>query len=177
MSNLLAWMRNARAQMAARLVASGVGSAPLVVAGFAIGLTAVPLIAMRHGWIAVIVLFAGFSSTALGRTNADMRWRDLSQTFDLLVLAGAPFAFALADASRALVACFLLFGLVTTVAASQFMRGPHGLDTADRLVGIVAFLLACTIPQWFSPIAYTIGLAAFVAAGTRVSLALTRSSA
>lgn len=175
MSDLIARMQTMRAQIAARLAAFGIGSTALIVAGLVIGAATIPLITRQHNWVAALLLLAGIFCAVLGRTNADARWRDLSQTFDLIVLAGVPFAFALADPSRAIAACFLLFGVVATVSASLFAQHLHRIDTVDRLAGIAAFVVACLTPQWFSPIAYAIGLTAFIAAGMRVSLALLRS--
>jgi hypothetical protein len=175
MSNLMTSTRTMRARITARLAAFGIGSIVLVVVGLAIDVAPIPLIAMRHSWAAGAVLLASIFCGVLGRTNADGRWRDLSNTFDLIVLAGMPFAFALADPSRAIAACFLLFAIVTTVAASLFAQHLPRLETTDRLVGVAALVVACVMPQWFSLIAYAVGLAAFIAAGMRVSLALSRS--
>ena len=175
MLNLMARLQALRLQVAAQIVASGLGSAALIVASLAIGIAAVPLIATQHSWIAAMALLGGLFCAAVGRTGSDVRWRDLSAAFDLIVLAGVPFGFALADPSRALAASFVLFGIVAAVAASLFADVTRKLNAADCGICILAFLLACAMPPWFSLIAYVMGLAAFIAAGMRVSLALTRS--
>ena len=91
-----------------------------------------------------------------------------------------PFAFALAAPSRALAAMFLMLGLVARAAAATAAArlqdsGPilAGLEQASALVGktelFVAFAAACVFPNWFSLIAYVVGILCFVAVGSRVA--------
>ena len=176
MSNIMDWTCKGRTYLAARMDTFGIPPAAAIGGGLALDLAAVALIATQHDWLAAPAFIAGMSLALLGRTNADARWQDISQTFDLMMLGGIPFAFALADPSCALAACFLLFSLVTTVSASLFALHLHKLNASDRLVGTIGVLAACVLPHRFSLIAYLIGVAAFIAAGARVSFALTRSS-
>lgn len=175
MSSLLAQLQTIRAGLAARAATVGLNSLSLIVADLVLGVVTIPLIAMQHNWIAGAALIASAACGVLGRTSTPARWQDLSQTFDLIVLAGLPFGFALADPARAIAACFLMFGMIATVAASLFAQHLHRLDVIDRSVCIALLLLACAMPPWFSLIAYILGLAAFVAAGARISLAAVRS--
>ena len=87
---------------------------------------------------------------------------------DGIVYASVPFAFALADPTRALAVCFLLFGLVAVCSASE-----ERFRLIDTLICTAAFAVACFAPSWFGSIAYGLGIACFVVTGVRLS----RSSA
>jgi phosphatidylglycerophosphate synthase len=95
----------------------------------------------------------------------------LDRVLSLTAGAGIAFAFALAQPDRALAAMFLMLGLVARAAASGAPSG--GVPTAG-LIGktelFTAFALACLFPDWFSIIAYAVGILSFVMAGSRVAL-------
>jgi phosphatidylglycerophosphate synthase len=107
----------------------------------------------------------------------------LDQVLSLVVSAGVPFAFALAEPDRALAAMFLLFGLVVRAGSAVAVKASGtgivdaALDQTRMLVGkselFIAFALACIFPLWFSIIAYIVGILCFVAAGSRVATAAT----
>lgn len=167
----------ARAQAAVRLHALGLGPTMLIAVGVVIAMAAVPLLATGHSWIALAVLLIGLLVSALGRTAAPERIRALSATFDLIVFAGVPFGFALGDPSRAVAASFLLFGLIALGAASLIANTNRTLAETDRAACIVAFMLTCAFPVWFSLVAYVLGVSCFAAAGARIALVLVRRPA
>ena len=177
MHNLASRIVQTRAQGALRLAALGIGANALIAAGFVVGLAAMPLVATGHDWIALPVLLLGLVLAAVGRTNADERSRSLSATFDLIVFAGLPYGFALADPSRALAAAFLLFALIALGAASLVTNASRTLSETDRVACIVAFAMACVFPLWFSLVAYALGIVCFAVAGARIAWMLTRSAA
>jgi hypothetical protein len=166
-----------RAQAAAHLTARGIASGAAITAGFVVALAAMPLVATGHSGIALAALLFGLTLSAIGRANASERIWHLSEALDLVVFASVPFAFALADPSRALAASFLLFGLIAAGSASLFANANRAIATLDALVCVAAFAAACLFPVWFSLIAYMLGVFCFAAAGTRIALTLTRSSA
>lgn len=125
-------------------------------AAFVLGLAALVLVALGHFWIALVVIAASRAAALL----------EPQEVFDTIFLSGAPFAFALADPSRALAATFALFGFVAVLIVSK------RLDRIDALAGTAAALVACALPQWFSLIAYALGIAGFVTAGLRFSRTL-----
>lgn len=170
-------IERARAQVAARFAAFGIGASVLIAAGFVMGLAAMPLVAAGHSWIALPVLLSGLVFAAIGRTNAGQRGGLLSATLDLIVFASVPFGFALADPGRALAASFLLFGLIALGAASLIANAERTLAETDRIACIVAFALACVFPLWFSLVAYALGIVCFAVAGARVAWMLTRGAA
>lgn len=173
----LAKITDARVAIAMRLSAFGVGTAAQIGVGFVLALSSVPLIASGHNWLALPVLLLGVLISAIGRANANVRVAALSAAFDFIVFAAVPFAFALADPARALAAAFLLFGMIAAGAAALFANEDRELANIDIASCIFAFALACLVPQWFSLIAYVLGLLCFIAAGARFALALTRDSA
>jgi hypothetical protein len=177
MLNIAPLIMQTRARAAARMAAFGIGAMALIAGGFVVGLAAMPLVATSHSWIALPVLLLGLVLAAIGRTNADERRRPLSAALDLIVFAGVPFGFALADPGRALAASFLLFGLIALGAASLIANANRTLAETDRVACIVALALACMFPLWFSLFAYALGIVCFSAAGARIAWTLTRSVA
>jgi hypothetical protein len=90
----------------------------------------------------------------------------LDKVLSLIVGAGLAFAFALAAPDRALAAMFLMLGLVARAAA-----GAGGAKTELTL----ALGLACIFPNWFSLLAYTLGIASFLETGSLVAAAAARA--
>jgi len=130
----------------------------LVLVGLFLGLIALPLIGRRYFWAGLAVIVLSRIVATLGRGGA----RELAQRLDPVFLASLAFAFALADPARAPVAAFVLFGFVVATAA-----GPVGL--IETLIASAAFVAACVVPDWFSPIAYALGIASFLLAGLRLA--------
>ncbi len=173
----MSWTKDARARVVGRIAAFGIAGNVLIAMGFVLGLAAMPLIATGHSSIALPVLLFGFALASIGRSGAGERSKSLSGTFDLIVLAGVPFGFALGDPSRAVASCFVMFALIAAGAASLFAVSNRGLDRWDRAICLSAFAIACVFPLWFGLIAYVLGIFCFSAAGARIALALTRGSA
>jgi hypothetical protein len=150
-----------RTQFVARAAAGGVSPAALSVAAFAVSLLALPMIAKGYYAAGLAVFLAGrladvfTAAEAAGRTRA---------VLDSIVCASVPFAFALADPTRALAACFLLFGFVAVRSVSEERARP-----IDASVSAAAFAIACFAPSWFGAIAYGLGIACFVMTGVRLA--------
>jgi phosphatidylglycerophosphate synthase len=176
------------ARMAAGLIALGVSADALTVAGFVLGLAALPDIATRHYWTGLALiflsrLFDGLDGAVARRTRSTELGAYLDAALDFILDASVPFAFALADPGRALAALFLLFGFVasgsTFLAFAATRRGPAagpvGLSDASQTT--IAFALACVFPDWFGVVAYVLGVSCFVTAGARVAAAVARLGA
>jgi len=150
-----------RTQLVARAAAGGVSPAALNIAAFAVSLLALPLIARDY-------YAAGFAVFLLGRLLAVLVMAETGtrqrMVLDSIVYASVPFAFALADPTRALAACFLLFGFVAVCSVSE----PR-VRLIDALICAAAFAIACLVPSWFGVIAYGIGIACFVVTGVRLT--------
>ena len=70
-----------------------------------------------------------------------------------------PFGFALGVPSRALAAMFLMLGFAVWAIAGQARPGWL------ILLSTLGYVTALLLPYYFSPLAYLIGIAAFVLAG------------
>ena len=150
-----------RTQIVARTAASGVSPAALSIAAFAISLLALPLIAKGYYAIGFAVFLLGRLADVFTATEAGGRTH---VALDGIVYASVPFAFALADPTRALAACFLLFGFVAVCSVSE-VRARH----IDVLICTMAFAIACFVPSSFGVIAYGLGIACFVVTGVRLT--------
>jgi hypothetical protein len=110
-------------------------------------------VAFHHAWIGAVLLLAAALAAGLGQAQ-------LVLTLSLLAL---PFSFALADASRALAAMFVMFALTVLTVLGR------GHVSVVTWLAVAGFLLACFLPDRFSLLAYLIGISAFVAAGQGVA--------
>jgi phosphatidylglycerophosphate synthase len=160
----------------------------LTLSAFVCGVVALPDIRFQKyffalGFLILRAVFDGLDG-AIARVEGPTRFGAyLDQVLSLAIGAGVPFAFALAEPDRALAAMFLMFGLVIRAGAAVGVR-PSGagvlgvaLEQSGMLVGkselFIAFALACVFPQWFSIIAYAVGILCFIAAGSRVASVVT----
>lgn len=121
-------------------------------------LAAAGAVAFHHPWIGGGLLLAGLAAAGLGQVHRVL-------TLGLLAL---PFGFALADASAALAAMFLMFALTVLIVLER------GYVSLVIWLAAVALLLSCLFPDRFSLLAYLIGVAAFVAAGQGVAQTVSR---
>jgi phosphatidylglycerophosphate synthase len=182
------------ARLAARIGPHAPGADAVTILGFALGLAAAAAIA-RHFYLAGLVLFAlnrlcdRFDGALARATKVTDLGAFLDIALDFIVYAAIPFAFALADPSRALAASFLIFSFMATSAtflSFAIFAAKRGLNTDLRgqkslyyLGGLtegsetfLAFAIACVRPDWFSIVAYVFGALCFVTAGTRVAAAV-----
>jgi len=142
-------------------LAAGLPPLPAWLAGAAAGvalLGGAGAIAFHHAWVGAGLLLAGFAADGIGQALAR---RDGRTSMPLLPpgLMLALFGFALADPARALAAMFLMFSL--SLFALLFVP-------RIRLIywlAAVGLLLACFLPDYFSLLAYILGIACFVKAG------------
>ena len=176
------------ANPAARIAAYGIRADALTVAAFLVGIAGLPDIAQRAylTGLGLITLsrFFDVADGAVARHAGSTRFGAyLALVLDLIWTTSIPFAFALAQPERALAAMFFLMGLVARAAALtadvRLAGAPTTPELASNLVGkseiFVAFALACIFPDWFSVIAYALGILCFVMVGFRVAAAAQRS--
>ena len=116
-------------------------------------LAAAGAVALHHPWIGAGLLLAGLAAAGLGE----------AQRVLTLGLLAVPFGFALADASRALAAMFLMLALTVLTVLE---RGHVSLVIWLAAAGL---LLSCLFPDRFSLLAYLIGVIAFIAAGQGIA--------
>lgn len=167
---------------ARRLTALGLGADVLTVVGFVIGLGAVAAIAFGHPVAGLALLLAsrlcdGLDGAVARQEGETALGAFLDAVLGLIVLAGLPFAFALADPSRALAALFSMFGLAvsgTTRLAAELFAAKRGIVAntgalTESTAIVLGFAAACLLPDRFSIVAYLVGVLCFVAAGMRVA--------
>ena len=179
-------------RLAAPLLARGaqplgrLGADLVSLAGLVVGIAAIPAIA-RHAYLLGLALLIlnrlidALDGAVARQTRATGRGAFLDMTFDLIVFAGLPFAFALADPSRGLAAAFFVFAIAARGASEVFaamLSQRIVFDFVGRVMEdtelTLAFAIACIMPGWFSLIAYVAGALCFLTAGARFALALSR---
>jgi phosphatidylglycerophosphate synthase len=163
-------------------------------AGLAVGLAAVPLIAggqFRFALLPILLnrLLDGLDGALARRRGVTDRGGFLDIVGDFIFYASIPFAFALADpAANALAAAFLIFSFVGTGSsflAYAVMAARRGLATDLRgrkslyyLGGltegsetIFVFVLMCLLPGHFAFIALVFGALCWITTATRFAIA------
>lgn len=163
------------------------GRAAISIIALACGLAAATAIVARFYLVGFVFVaaYAVLMLFAISRKSAT-RNATLRQVFDATGVAVVPFAFAVADPSRALAASFLLFGLVACTAAWAECSGTAGQSAASTVpfrsgragmswwvILYLGLAVACLQHEWFSLIAYLLGALGFVAAGVRVAASVT----
>jgi hypothetical protein len=126
-------------QVAARTAASSASPAILSVAAFAVSLLALPLIAREYYAVGFAIFLLGRLIDVFAAGEAVERQRIV---LDGIVYASVPFAFALADPTRALAACFLLFGFVAVCSVSE-----KRIRFIDALVCTASVAIVCFVPS------------------------------
>jgi phosphatidylglycerophosphate synthase len=160
----------------------------LTALGFAVGLAAILAIATHNdliglGLLLLNRLFDALDGALARQTRVTGRGAFLDMTLDMIVFAGLPFAFALADPSRALAGAFFIFAIAASGASAVFFnvlegRGGSLFGYIGRIMEdtelTLAFAIACVVPAWFSVVAYVAGALCFVTAGARIAAAVAR---
>jgi phosphatidylglycerophosphate synthase len=182
-------------RIGARLAAAGVRADAVTLAGFAVGLLAIPLVAAGWTWAALAALLLNRLADGLdGAVARHDRLTDLGGYLDIvcdfLIYAGIPVGFALLDPqANALAAAVLLFSFMGT--GSSFLtyaiiaakRGEtteiRGRKSLYYLGGLTegtetfAFLAAILVfPQAFVPLAYVFAAACWITTVSRMLAAV-----
>lgn len=178
-------------RVGARLARLGVGADAVTLTGFALGLAAIPLVAVGWHWLGLAALVANRLADGLdGAVARHARLTDLGGYLDIvcdfLVYAGIPVGFALLDPeANALAAAVLVFSFVGTgssflayavVAAKRGetteIRGKKSLYYLGGLTEgteTFAFLAAiCAFPGAFVPLAYLFAAACWITTVSRM---------
>lgn len=181
-------------EAAARPVAAaGVPANAITLAGLALGLLAVPLIAWESHALALVAILASRFADGLDGAVARLRGPTefggyLDIVCDFVFYAAVPFGFALARPENAVAAAFLMLAFVGTGSsflAYAIVAAKRGLETARRgrksfyhLGGltegtetIAAFAAFCLFPDSFPVLAWIFGALCCVTTLTRVAAA------
>lgn len=187
---LLGPTRAALAPLAGFAVRRGVSADTLTLTGFAIGMLALPVLALGGFGIGLALillnrLLDGLDGAVARLTKPTDRGAFLDIAFDFFFYATVPFAFALYDpAANALAAAFLILTFVGTGSsflAFSAIAAKRGLANADfpgkglYFLGgltegaetIAFFCLICLWPAAFTPLAVLFGIACCITTGFR----------
>jgi phosphatidylglycerophosphate synthase len=177
-------------RLSGRLYERGVSADQVTIAGFAIGLLALPLLWQHHyslalGAIAVNRTCDGLDGALARRAGSTDRGAFLDIALDFFFYGAVPFGFALADPqSNALPAALLLLGFIGSgssfLSASLFLERRGIESTAFPRKGltyigglaeggetIAVFVAMCLWPSWFPAIAYAFAAVCLVTAAMR----------
>lgn len=179
-------------RMASSLLAQGLRADQMTWAGFVMGLTAIPLIALGHAdWALLSIglnrLADGLDGTMARLTRPTDKGAFLDISLDFLFYASIPLAFVLADpAGNGLAGSVLIYSFIgtgCTFLAFAVLAAKRGTtSTAYPAKGfyylggltestetIAVFVLMCLVPAWFGPLAF--GFAALCALTTVTRIA------
>lgn len=182
-------------RVAETLVRAGISANQVTIAGFALGMVSVLLIASgAYLWALAVLLVSrtcdGLDGAIARRTRLTDVGGYLDITLEFIFYASVVFGFALADPQmNALAAAFLtasFMGPAATFLAYAIFAAKHGITTEIRgakslyyLGGltegtetILCFVLMCLFPAWFPVIAAVYGVMCWVTAGTRIYAAV-----
>jgi len=164
-------------RLASGLVASGLRADHMTWAGFVIGLTAIPLIALGHADMALLSialnrLADGLDGAMARLTQPTDLGAFLDISLDFLFYASIPLAFVLADPVRnGLAGAVLIYSFIgtgCTFLAFAVLAAKRGtISTAypgkgfyylggltESTETIAVFVLMCLWPEWFGVLAY-----------------------
>jgi phosphatidylglycerophosphate synthase len=180
-------------RMGRPLAARGVRADHVTLAGFAIGLAAVPALAWQAWSLALVLILAsrlldGIDG-AVARASAPTDFGDfLDIVCDFVFYAAVPLGFALARPENALPAIFLVVAFVGTGAsflAYAALAAKHGLSTdlrgakaiyylgglTEGFETILCFALMCLFPDAFALLAWIFGAMCWITTASRVAAA------
>jgi phosphatidylglycerophosphate synthase len=172
-----------------RFAAAGVSANAITLAGFAIGLLAVPALAAEwYGVALALILLNRLADGIDGAVARRSKLTDLGGYLDIvcdfIFYAAIPFGFALGRPENAIAAAFLLLSFVgtgTSFLAYAIMAAKRQLTTDRRgskslyyLGGltegtetIVFFAAVCLWPDGFVPLAYVFGALCWLTTASR----------
>lgn len=161
------------APVAARLATWRIQADALTASAFILTAVAVFDIAHQHFYFGLGFLTAARLVDALGgavarRAGPTAFGTSLKRLLGAAATGAVPFAFALAEPERALAAMFLMLGLVVKAGAKIVQDAKPALSIGKSEF-FLAFAAACLFPNWFSLIAYAVGILCFVLAGSRLA--------
>ncbi len=178
------------AAMARPLARAGIGANAVTLGGFALGMLALPLLALgAYGWALLAILANRLGDGLDGALARQRETSDLGAYLDIvcdfIFYAAVVFGFVLASPENALPGAFLLLtfigtggsflafaalaarrGLQTTARGSKSLYYLGGLTEGTETIGV--FVLCCLFPQSFGIFAWIFGAACCVTTLTRV---------
>jgi phosphatidylglycerophosphate synthase len=173
------------------LAGYGLTANTVTLAGFAIGMSSVPLLAMGRYDLALIVILINRLMDGLdGAIAKQVGITDLGGYLDIVLdfifYAAVVFGFALAEPRVAVHAAFLIFSFVGTGSsflAYAILAAKHNISTdiqgkkslyylgglTEGAETIAVFVVICLFPEYFAWIAVIFGCLCWITTGTRVA--------
>jgi len=187
-ARLRPWIDPALDRMARPLAARGVSANAVTLAGFALGLAAVPALAAQQPLLALALILAnrlldgvdGAIARAAGPSDFG---GFLDIVCDFVFYAAVPLGFALAAPHHAIAAAFLIFSFVGSgsaflayaiLAAKRGAAEPprkafhHLGGLTEGFETILCFGLMCLFPGAFAWLAWIFGALCWITAATRI---------
>ena len=172
--------------LAARCVARGISANTVTVAGFALGVLAVLLIAAGHNLLGLALLLAnrladGVDGAVARQTRPTELGGYLDIVLDFLIYAAVPLAIALAQPAQALAAAALIFAFVGTgtsfLAYPIFVRDGSQHGKAFAYLGglteggetIAFFVLVLLFPASFAWAAWIFAALCWITTAGRIA--------
>lgn len=173
------------------LVRAGISADQVTVAGFCIGLLAVPLLAFHYYELALVAILVnrvsdGLDGAVARRTQLTDAGGYIDIVLDFIFYSAVVFGFLLAVPEQNAIAAGVLLvtfmGTGATFLAFASVAGKRGIENPDypnkslHYMGgltegfetIMAFVAFCLWPQHFSVLAYVFATACWVTAITRI---------
>jgi phosphatidylglycerophosphate synthase len=163
------------------LVSRGVAADQVTLAGFALGMLAVPALWLEWYLVALALIFVnrladGLDGVMARQVGATDRGAFLDISLDFFFYGAVPLGFALADPANALAAVVLVCAFVGTGSsflAFAVIAAKRGLQAqayptkgiyylgglTEGFETILIFALMCLVPAWFAPLAYAFAAA------------------
>jgi len=181
--------------MANGLLKRGITANQVTVAGFIVGMLAVPLIIVDQMILALILiilnrLLDGLDGTLARLSTPTDRGGFLDIVLDFIFYSAIPLAFAIANpADNALAAAFLIYAFIgtgcsflafATIAAKRQMDSTRFPDKSFYYLGglteatetIILFGIMCLLPNYFSLLAYSFAFLCLITTVLRIKAGL-----
>ena len=183
--------RKLQTTLAKKLLAKNIGANQVTVAGFVIGMLALPLLALNQPILALFCillnrLLDGLDGTLARLTTPTDKGGFLDIVLDFLFYSSIPLGFALMNTEEnALAAAVLIYAFIGTgcsflafaiIAAKRDMDSTDypnksfyylgGLTEASETIFV--FALMCLFPAWFTTLAYTFAVLCLITTILRI---------
>lgn len=179
------------AKLARPLVKQGIRADQMTVAGFVLGLLAVPALALQWYWLALILILGnrvadGLDGAVARLTATTDAGGYIDSVFDFIFYSAVPFGFLLANIEQnAIAAAFLMLtfmGTGATFLAFAALAAKRGIDNprypnkslyymggiTEGFETILAFAAFCIWPQWFPELAFSFAALCWLTAVIRL---------
>lgn len=177
--------------LARPMVARGVRADHVTIAGFGLGVLAVPALAMQWYGLALVLILAnrvadGLDGAVARLTATSDAGGYIDSVLDFIFYSAIPFGFLLADIEQnAVAAAFLMLtfmGTGATFLAFAAVASKRGIDNpnypnkslyymggiTEGFETILAFVAFCIWPQWFPALAFSFAVLCWLTAATRL---------